>query len=175
VWNNLPFLIAYNIFLWTRKHGLSGATFKVLEILVKYFKLYFDIKVKHFIADAPYHILTSLRILRSQPQGGIIPVNLATRLTRNLKTSQEIFIGTLAKIPLTRNNFCQMNTITVTGIKCLSQELNVCHKNIIPVIRIIFMSKEHISCHRNTFQVTRKFACHKDVKHVNGMHLKSLE
>ena len=86
-----------------------------------------DIKGKHFIADAPYHILTSLRILRSQPQGGIIPVNLATRLTRNLKTSQEIFIGTLAKIPLTRNNFCQMNTITVTGIKCLSQEYNSCH------------------------------------------------
>lgn len=61
------------IFLWTRKHGLSGATFKVLEMLVKfclewYFKLYFDIKVKHFIADAPYHILTSLRILRTQPK-----------------------------------------------------------------------------------------------------------
>ena len=33
-----------------------------------YFKLYFDIKVKHFIADAPYHILTSLRILRTQPK-----------------------------------------------------------------------------------------------------------
>ena len=67
MWNNLPFLIAYNIFLWTRKHGLSGATFKVLEILVKYFKLYFDIKVKHFIADA-YHILTGLRIIRTQPK-----------------------------------------------------------------------------------------------------------
>ena len=30
--------------------------------------MYFDIKVKHKIADAPYHILTSLRILRRQPK-----------------------------------------------------------------------------------------------------------
>ena len=61
------------IYLWTRKHGLSGANYKILEMLVKfclqwYFKLYFDIKVKHLIEDAPYHILTSLRILKTQPQ-----------------------------------------------------------------------------------------------------------
>ena len=58
-------------FLWTRKHGLSGSNLKVLEMLVKfclesYFNLYFDIKVKHMIVDAPYHILTSLRILKTQ-------------------------------------------------------------------------------------------------------------
>ena len=61
------------VFLWTRKHGLTGSNLKVLEMLVKfclewYFKLYFDIKVKHLIVDAPYHILTSLRILRKQPK-----------------------------------------------------------------------------------------------------------
>ena len=60
-------------FLWTRKHGLSGSNLKVLEMLVKfclesYFNLYFDIKVKHMIVDAPYHILTSLRILKTQPK-----------------------------------------------------------------------------------------------------------
>ena len=61
------------IFLWTRQHGLTGSDLKVLELLVKfciewYFKIYFDIKVKHLIVDAPYHILTSLRILRTQPK-----------------------------------------------------------------------------------------------------------
>ena len=60
-------------FLWTRKHGLTGSDFKILELLVKfclewYFKLYFDMKVKHLIVDAPYHILTSLRILKTQPK-----------------------------------------------------------------------------------------------------------
>lgn len=61
------------VFLWTRKHSLTGSNLKVLEMLVRfciqwYFKLYFDIKVKHFIVDAPYHILTSLRILKTQPK-----------------------------------------------------------------------------------------------------------
>ena len=60
------------LFMWTRKHGLHGKSFKVLEMLVQfcvqwYFKLFFDIKVKHNIADAPYHILTSIRILKTQP------------------------------------------------------------------------------------------------------------
>lgn len=31
-----------------------------------YFNLYFDMKVKHLIVDAPYHILTSLRIPKAQ-------------------------------------------------------------------------------------------------------------
>ena len=61
------------IFLWTRVHNLTGSNLKVLELLANfclqyYFKLYFEIKVKHLIEDAPYHILTSLRILKTQPQ-----------------------------------------------------------------------------------------------------------
>ena len=37
---------------------------KILESLVKfclqfYFKMYFDIKVRHLIIDAPHHVLTS--------------------------------------------------------------------------------------------------------------------
>jgi len=61
------------IYMWTRDHGLTGEALKVLETLVKfclqhYFKLFFDIKVKHLIVDAPYHILTSLRILKTQPK-----------------------------------------------------------------------------------------------------------
>ena len=61
------------IFLWTRKHDLTGKNLKVLEMLAKfclqhYFKLFYDIKVKHLIQDAPYHILTSVRLLRQQPK-----------------------------------------------------------------------------------------------------------
>ena len=50
-----------------------GQELKTLEVLVNfclqyYFKIYFDIKVKHLIVDAPYHILTFLRILKTQPK-----------------------------------------------------------------------------------------------------------
>ncbi|KAG0720489.1 hypothetical protein GWK47_048410 [Chionoecetes opilio] len=43
------------------------------EILVKYclqvyFKLYYDIKVHHRLEDGPKHILTQLRVMRSQPK-----------------------------------------------------------------------------------------------------------
>ena len=52
------------VYMWTRKHGLSGKPLKILESLVKfclqfYFKMYFDIKVRHLIIDAPHHVLTS--------------------------------------------------------------------------------------------------------------------
>jgi hypothetical protein len=61
------------VFMWTREYGLTGKLLRVLEVLMKfcmqyYFKLYFDMKVRHFIKDAPYHILTSLRILKTQPK-----------------------------------------------------------------------------------------------------------
>ena len=61
------------VFLWTRKHGLKGKDLRVLKLLTKfcldsYFKCYYDIKVKHSLADAPRHILTQLRILKTQPE-----------------------------------------------------------------------------------------------------------
>ena len=33
-----------------------------------YFKLYYDIKVKHYLVDAPLHALTSLKLLRAEPE-----------------------------------------------------------------------------------------------------------
>ena len=59
--------------MWTRVHGLKGAPLRILRILVKfcitmYFKLFFDIKHRHMLVDAPYHILTSLRVLKTQPK-----------------------------------------------------------------------------------------------------------
>ena len=59
--------------MWTRKHGLKGQSLKTLETLVKfcidfYFKMFYEIKVKALIVDAPHHILTCLRILRAQPK-----------------------------------------------------------------------------------------------------------
>ena len=60
------------VFLWTRKHGLTGHNLKVLELIVKfciqYYKIYFDIKVKHYLEVAPYHIPAQLRILKTQPK-----------------------------------------------------------------------------------------------------------
>ena len=58
-------------------------------------------------------------------KGGIIPVNLATGLTRNLKTSHEIFVGSTV---LFRENKLlakyHRNKVLVTRIKFLSQEIN---------------------------------------------------
>ncbi|KAG0703609.1 hypothetical protein GWK47_024829 [Chionoecetes opilio] len=61
------------VYMWTRKHGLTGNELNTLEILVKYclqvyFKLYYDIKVHHRLEDGPKHILTQLRVMRSQPK-----------------------------------------------------------------------------------------------------------
>ena len=61
------------VFMWTRQHGFTGSNLKTLELLVQFcleffFKLYFDIKVKFHLEDAPYHILTQLRILQTLPK-----------------------------------------------------------------------------------------------------------
>ncbi|KAG0730113.1 hypothetical protein GWK47_028948 [Chionoecetes opilio] len=61
------------VYMWTRKHGLTGKELNTLEILVMYclqvyFKLYYDIKVNHRLEDGPKHILTQLRVMRSQPK-----------------------------------------------------------------------------------------------------------
>ncbi|KAG0698754.1 hypothetical protein GWK47_025973 [Chionoecetes opilio] len=61
------------VYMWTRKHGLTGKELNTLEILVKYclqvyFKLYYDIRVHHRLEDGPKHILTQLRVMRSQPK-----------------------------------------------------------------------------------------------------------
>ncbi|KAG0720235.1 hypothetical protein GWK47_006885 [Chionoecetes opilio] len=54
------------VYMWTRKHGLTGKELNTLEILVKcclqvYFKLYYDIKVHHRLEEGPKNILTQLR------------------------------------------------------------------------------------------------------------------
>ncbi|KAG0707638.1 hypothetical protein GWK47_024154 [Chionoecetes opilio] len=59
--------------MWTRKHGLTGKELNTRENpsqvrLQVYFKLYYDIKVHHRLEDGPKHILTQLRVLRSQPK-----------------------------------------------------------------------------------------------------------
>ncbi|KAG0713387.1 hypothetical protein GWK47_016325 [Chionoecetes opilio] len=61
------------VYMWTRKHGLTSKELNTLEILVKYclqvyFKLYYDIKVHRRLEDGPKHILTQLRVMRSQPK-----------------------------------------------------------------------------------------------------------
>ena len=61
------------LFLWTRKHGLTGKNLKNLETLVRfcvdcYFQLFFDIKVKHELIHGPSHVLTQVRILQTLPK-----------------------------------------------------------------------------------------------------------
>ena len=61
------------VFMWTRKHGLSGRDLKTLELLVLfclqvYFPLYYGIKVKHRLQDGPHHVLTQIQLLQGQPK-----------------------------------------------------------------------------------------------------------
>ena len=60
------------LFMWTRKHGFQGKELEILRTLVDfcvnfYFKMYFDIKVKHTLIYGPEHILTQLRLMRELP------------------------------------------------------------------------------------------------------------
>ena len=59
------------LMLWVRDHKLHGETLRKFELIVNfliqsYFKLYFDIKVKNSLVHGPIHVLTSLRIYRTQ-------------------------------------------------------------------------------------------------------------
>ena len=59
--------------MWLRHQGFEGELLDRLEIIVSfivrvYFKLFFDIKVKHLWTQGPYHILTELRLMRDQPE-----------------------------------------------------------------------------------------------------------
>ena len=59
--------------LWTRVHGLQGDTLKTFELIIQfvlqsYFKLYFDIKVKHSLVDGPNYVVSALRIARTLPK-----------------------------------------------------------------------------------------------------------
>lgn len=61
------------LMLWVRDHNLHGDSLRKFEVIVNflvqsYFKLYFDIKVKNSLVYGPIHVLTSLRIFRTQPK-----------------------------------------------------------------------------------------------------------
>ena len=54
------------------KHGCQGKELEILKTIVEfcvnfYFKMYFDIKVKHTLIYGPEHILTQLRLMRELP------------------------------------------------------------------------------------------------------------
>jgi hypothetical protein len=70
-------------------------------------------------------------------QGGIIPVNLSTRLTRNLKISHEILVGSPA-------------------LCCVNKLWAKCHKNNVLVNRIIFLTRnESMSQEKSSWQKKR--------------------
>ena len=57
--------------LWMCDHGLTGEVLRVLEVLVRfcidvYFKLYYDIKVKHHVKDSSFHLVSALDLMEQQ-------------------------------------------------------------------------------------------------------------
>ncbi|KAG0714883.1 hypothetical protein GWK47_013237 [Chionoecetes opilio] len=55
---------------WTDWQRTEHPGNPVKYCLQVYFKIYYDIKVHHRLEDGPKHILTQLRVMRSQPQKG---------------------------------------------------------------------------------------------------------
>ena len=58
--------------LWMSDHGFKGEILRRLKLIVTfvcnvYFPMFFEIKVKNSIVNGPKHIVTLLRLLRSQP------------------------------------------------------------------------------------------------------------
>ena len=58
--------------LWMSEHNFSGEVLRRFRLIVNfvcnvYLPMFFEVKVKHNITDGPYHIITQLRLLRSQP------------------------------------------------------------------------------------------------------------
>ena len=61
------------IMLYMSNHDLTGENLRKFNLIVNfvanvYLPMFYEIKVKHSILDGPRHILTLLRLLRSQPQ-----------------------------------------------------------------------------------------------------------
>ena len=110
------------VFMWTRKHGLTGSNLKVLEMLVKfcleyYFKIYFDIKVKHLIVDAPSHILTSLRILKKQPKAVRDVVTFYIRTGAWYAHSECVLLSLLASSSIQDRSFAVKKILELRGVK----------------------------------------------------------
>ncbi|KAG0730158.1 hypothetical protein GWK47_003325 [Chionoecetes opilio] len=85
------------VYMWTRKYGLTDKELNTVEILVKYclqvyFKLYYDIKVHHRLEDGPKHILTQLRVMRSQPK------KVQTAVTFYVRTGARFAVTQILKL-----------------------------------------------------------------------------
>ncbi|KAG0720877.1 hypothetical protein GWK47_006576 [Chionoecetes opilio] len=103
------------VYMWTRKHGLTGKELNTLEIihpdpdlylydkrlpfkycLQVYFKLYYDIKVHHRLEDGPKHILTQLRVMRSQPKKVQTAVTFSVRTGASFAHSECVLLSLMA-------------------------------------------------------------------------------
>ncbi|KAG0716509.1 hypothetical protein GWK47_009520 [Chionoecetes opilio] len=87
-----------------QKHGLTGKKLNPLEILVKYclqvyFKLYYDIKVHYRLEDGPKHILTQLRVMRSQPKKVQNSCDLQTCVQEHGSHTQNVSLLSLMASP----------------------------------------------------------------------------
>ena len=73
------------LFMWTRKHVLTGKNLKNLDSVVKfclnlYVKLHFDIKVKHDLIHGPGDVLNQGCIL------GTLPKEVQTTITPYIRS-----------------------------------------------------------------------------------------
>ena len=80
-----------------------------------YFKMYFDIKVHHMIVDAPYHILTSTRILKTMPKKVRDIVSFYVRTGAWYSHPECILLSLLASPTLTDRQFAISQIMKLRG------------------------------------------------------------
>ena len=108
------------VYMWTSHHGLSGKKQNIFQTLVKYclesyFKCYFDIKVLHQLEDGPYHILTELRILRTQPKIVQDIVTIYVRTGAWYAHSENVLLSLLSSKSLSDRTFAIDKILTMRG------------------------------------------------------------
>ena len=82
-----------------------------------YFKLYYDIKVKNSLEEAPYHILTQLRILKKQPAVGQDAVTKYIRTGAWYAHSENILLSLLASSDKLDREFAVDKILNFRGTK----------------------------------------------------------
>ena len=110
------------LILCSKKHGLTGNNLEVLRMLgnyavESYFKLYYDIKVKNSLEEAPYQILTQLRILKKQPA---VVQNAVTKYIRTgawYALSENILLSLIASSDKLDRAFAVDKILNIRGTK----------------------------------------------------------
>ena len=106
--------------LWMCDHGLKGEVLRKLRLIVNfvcnvYFPMFFEIKVKNSIISGPRHIITLLRLLRSQPAEVLQAVSPYIKTGAWFAHSEALLLTLLASDSKEERKFAVMKVLNLRG------------------------------------------------------------